>query len=169
MADEAETQRLLGTVTGELRGLKDLVAATFNELTRQLADTNKQAHEIKHAQGNQSMALAGINEKFNGHVEILRAHIESDDNTNRVTIEFRRAQSDELIRYRIEMAASIQEIKDSQSANGEKLDDLILWRGKLLGGVTVVGVALSMLGVILGIFGRFIFDQAMLAWHTIRP
>lgn len=169
MADEAETQRLLGTVTGELKGLRDLVASHFAELTRQIADTNRQAHEIKHDQKNQLMASAGINERIKGQSEVLKAHIESDDNTNRATIEFRRAQSDELGRYRTDMAADIQAIKDSQSANGGKLDDLILWRGKLLGGVTVVGVALSMLGVILGIFGRFIFDQVMLAWHTIKP
>lgn len=195
MADEAETQRLLGNVTGELKGLRDLVTATLAELTRQIADTNEQAHEIKHDQRNQLVAFAGVNERLKAQAEVLKGHIETDENTKReqmaaitenrrVTQEtirdsneriagelaaYRTHQAEELTSHQTAITASMQTIKDNQTVSMGKLDDLILWRGKLLGGVTVVGAALTMLGIILGIFGRFIFDQAMSLWHTVKP
>jgi hypothetical protein len=116
-----ETARELGKLAALLESLNARLDRQLTDFAAVTRDHQAQLHEVKHD-------MRSVMQQNIVVAERLQAHCVRDED----------AQKD--------LQKDLTEIKGTSSDNQSKLADLLTWRGKVLGGLAVVVVLLSVVG-----------------------
>jgi hypothetical protein len=119
--DGTETARELGKLAALLESLNARLDRQLTDFAAVTKDHQAQLHEVKHD-------MRSVMQQNIIVAERLAAHCVRDEDNQR------------------ESSKDLQEIKATSADNQKTLGELLTWRGKVLGGLAVVVILLSIVG-----------------------
>ncbi len=139
-----ETSHALGELSALIRGLNDRMDRAQADIVRNTASQEAQLHEIKHDMRGQMQIMTSFDERLKAHSR------EVEENRRRAGENFDGIRND------------FKDIKETSHRLGERLEDLMLWRNRWLGGAALIGVLLM-------VFSHRLVDWTVAIFTTKGP
>lgn len=141
MADsnDLEVARTLGELGALIRGQSERLDRQAADVVRTTAGGEAQLHEVKHELRQQMAILVAFDER-------LKAHTENDERNNAAILAGIRENRDSATSRQEQLKESMDEIKEVATDSKSKIDDLLSWRNKILGGLALVAIVFAVFG-----------------------